>query len=107
MRELFGVAMLGVALVGSAAFAQDIAAKDLDLACAVTASAEIATTQKGTKEQEAAFTVLTFYLGRLSARDDKARWGAVVKGHIAEMREKARSEKVYRQCVDFYVSKME
>jgi hypothetical protein len=101
------VASICMLLVSGVAVAQDITAKDFDLACAVTASAEIATTQKGTKERDAAFTVFTFYLGRLSARDDKTFWGAVVKGRIAEMREKAKSESVYGRCMDFYVSKME
>jgi hypothetical protein len=99
------VALVCVLLLGGAAGAQT--AKDFDLSCAVVATAEIATNQKGTKERDVAFTVLSFYLGRLSARDDKTYWGAVIKGRIAELREGAKSESLYTSCMSFYTSKME
>lgn len=90
--------------LGGAASAQTD--KDFDLACAITASAEMATTQTGTRELDAAVAVFTFYLGRLTARDDKTFWATVVKGRIAELREQAKSQSLYHTCMNFYLSKM-
>jgi hypothetical protein len=98
------VALICMLLLGGAASAQTD--KDFDLACAITASAEMATTQKGTRELDAAVAVWTFYLGRLTARDDKTYWGAVIKGRIAELREQAKSQSLYHTCMDFYLLKM-
>ena len=82
-------------------------AKDFDFECAVVASAELATTQKGTPERHRAFSVFAFYLGRLSARDDTTYWGAAIKGRIAELREKARSPDLFGDCADFIRKKLE
>jgi hypothetical protein len=75
--------------------------QNFDLACAVAASAEIATTKPGTEERNTAFTVNVFFLGRLSGRDMFTSWSAVVKGRIAELREKAKSAETYGLCMDF------
>jgi hypothetical protein len=48
---------------------------------------------------------VAFYLGRLTGRDDKTIWNTVIKGRIAEMGEKAKSEKLYGKCIDFYTVK--
>jgi hypothetical protein len=50
--------------------------------------------------------VWTFYLGRLSARDDTINWNTLIKGKIAELREQARSKGLYSECMEFYSSKM-
>ena len=69
-------------LVGSStAVAQDISAKDFDLACAVTASAVVAS-PKGAVERDTAMWLWSFYLDRLSGRDDKTFWAMVIKGRL-------------------------
>jgi hypothetical protein len=95
-------------LVGSStAVAQDISAKDFDLACAVTASAVVASSPKGAVERDAAMWLWSFYLGRLSGRDDKTFWAMVIKGRLAELREKPiPKELLYGKCMEFYTAKM-
>src|SRR4029450_9116611 len=114
----FFVTSICALLVGSStAVAQDIsAAKEFDLACAVTASAVVAsspkgavadTTRKGAVERDAAMWLWSFYLGRLGARDDKTFWAVVIKGRLAELREKTKSKDLlYGKCMDFYTAKM-
>jgi hypothetical protein len=80
--------------------------KDVDLACAITAGAEMGASPKGSAEQSAALMVWTFYLGRLSARDDTTNWNTVIKGKVAELRERARPKELYSECMKFYSSKM-
>ena len=92
-------------LVSGSAVAQT--PQDLDVACAVTASAEIAIHPRGSAERDAAVIVWTFYLGRLTARDDRTFWSAVIKGRLAELRQRARSESLYLKCMDFYTAKIE
>ena len=55
--------------VSSTAIAQNISAEDFDLACAVTAGAVFGSNPKA--ERDASKMVWTFYLGRLTGRDDK------------------------------------
>src|SRR5262245_53071874 len=82
------VASIFALLVGSStAVAQDISAKDFDLACAVTASAVVASSPKGAAERDAAMWLWSFYLGRLSGRDDKTFWAMVSKGRLAALGE--------------------
>jgi hypothetical protein len=57
-------------------------------------------------EQNAATMIFAFYLGRLTARDDKTYWNDVIRGRIAEMRERARSITIYTRCTDFYISQI-
>ena len=88
------VASIFALLVGSStAVAQDISAKDFDLACAVTASAVVASSPKGAVERDSAMWLWSFYLGRLSGRDDKTFWAMVIKGRLAELREKLQQAK--------------
>jgi hypothetical protein len=87
-------------------FAQSATDQDFDLACAVTAAAEVATTAVGTDERNAAFTVNVYFLGRLSGRDSKTYWSAVVKGKIAELREKSKSPEMYGRCMDFLTKQL-
>ena len=87
--------------------ASDISPKDFDYACAITSGAEMGANPKGSEEQSAGFTMLVFYLGRLSARDDKTLWHAVTLGRVAELREKARSSDLFSSCMKFYLSKIQ
>jgi len=80
--------------------------KDFDLACAVSAGAEMGASSKGSADQSAALMVWTFYVGRLSARDDTTNWNTVIRGKVAELRDRARSKEVYSNCMKFYSSKM-
>jgi hypothetical protein len=101
------VASICLLVIGSStAIAQSISANDFDLACAVTASAVIGSSPMGRVERDAAVMVWTFYLGRLSGRDDKTAWGMVIKERLAEMRDKAKSKELYGKCVDFYTTKI-
>ena len=101
------IAVIGMLLADSStAITQSISAKDFDLACAVTASAVIGSSPMGRVERDAAVMVWTFYLGRLSGRDDKTAWGMVIKGRLAEMRDKAKSKELYGKCMDFYTTKI-
>jgi hypothetical protein len=89
------VASICALLVGSStAVAQDISVKDFDLACAVAASAVVASGPKGAVERDAAVWLWSFYLGRLSGRDDKTFWAMVIKGRLAELRDKPRSKEL-------------
>jgi hypothetical protein len=78
-----------------------------DLACAVVSAAEIATTAPGSAERNAAFQIQFFYLGRLSGRDDRTYWAAVVKGRLAELKAKAKSTDLYGSCAEFVTKKIE
>jgi hypothetical protein len=102
------VASICALLVGSStAVAQDIPAKDFDLACAVTASAVVASSPKGAVERDAAMWLWSFYLGRLSGRDDKTFWAMVIKGRLAELRENPKANELLNgKCMDFYTAKM-
>jgi hypothetical protein len=80
--------------------------QDFDLAFAVTSAAEVATTAPGSEERNAAFTVNVYFLGRLSGRDSKTYWSAVIKGKIAEMRDKSKSPEMYGRCMDFLTKQL-
>jgi hypothetical protein len=86
--------------------AQSLSQKDLDLSCAIASGAEMGANPKGTPEQSAATMIFAFYLGRLTARDDKTYWNDMIRGRIAEMRERARSMTIYTRCTDFYLSQI-
>jgi hypothetical protein len=75
--------------------------QDFDLACAVVSAAEIATTKAGSDEQNMALQIQFFYLGRLSGRDDRTYWAAVVKGRLAELKTKAKAPYLYGSCAAF------
>ena len=94
------------ALLAVSAHAQSVSPKDFDLSCAITSRAEMGANPKGSVEQSAALMTFTFYLGRLTARDEKTYWNDVIKGSVAELREKARLENVYTSCMNFYLSQI-
>src|SRR5450755_3720409 len=95
------LALAGCALLAVSARAQSVSPEEFDLSCAITSGAEMGAKPQGSAEQSAALMVFTFYLGRLTARDEKTSWNDVIKGRIAELREKARLENVYTSCMNF------
>jgi hypothetical protein len=103
--KAFVTSICALIALSSTAVAQNISAEDFDLACAVTAGTIFGSNPKGGAERDAAKMVWMFYLGRLSGRDDKTIWNTVIKGRIAEMGEKAKSEELYGKCIEFYTVK--
>ncbi len=81
------------------------APKEFDLACAVTTAAHMALF-KDHEARDVAYNMLSFYTGRLSGRDDKTVWSAVIAGRVAELREKAADTALFGDCTKFYLSKM-
>jgi len=81
--------------------------QDFDLACAVVSAAEIATTTVGSTERNMALQIQFFYLGRLTGRDDRTYWAAVVKGRLAELKTKAKAPDLYGSCAEFVTKKIE
>ena len=76
---------------------------DFDLACAITTGA-----QMNEDEQRAAATMPahSFYIGRLSARDDHTNWTIVVASRLAEKQWAEPSPQLLSKCLDFYASKL-
>jgi hypothetical protein len=52
-------------------------------------------------------TLFSFYLGRLSGRDDTKDWNAIARGRVAEWQQAARCPKMLERCSNFYISKIE
>jgi len=79
-----------------------------DLACAMVTGAEMGASQneKNSPRRDMAITIFTFYIGRLSGRDDSKDWNAIVRGHAVELQQQARSQKMFDTCLDFYTSKI-
>ena len=98
---------LVLAVASGAAVAAPATDQDFDLACAVVSAAEIATTNPGSAERNMAFQIRFFYLGRLSGRDDRTYWAAVVKGRLAELKTKAKSPDLFGSCAEFVTKKIE
>ncbi len=86
----------------------NLSPKDFDLACAVVAGAEMGASQneQNMPRRDMAVTIFTFYLGRLSGRDDSKDWNAIVRGRVAELQEAVRSQKLMDTCLNFYTSKI-
>jgi len=76
---------------------------DFDLVCAVTTAS-----QMNQDEQRAAATLPahTFYIGRLSAQDDRTNWTIVIASRLAENQWAAPSPQLLGKCLDFYASKL-
>ena len=53
------------------------------------------------------FQIQFFYLGRLSGRDDRTYWAAVVKGRLAELKTKAKALDLSGSCAEFVTKKSE
>ena len=75
---------------------------DFDLVCAITTGA-----QMNEDEQRAAATMpaFSFYIGPLSARDDRTNWTIVVGNRLAEKQWATPSPQLLGKCLDFYASK--
>jgi hypothetical protein len=113
MRSVLSLALSCFLIVENiAALAQsrpgNLSPGDFDLACAVVAGAEMGASQneQNIPRRDMAVTILTFYLGRLSGRDDTKDWNAIVRGRVAELQEAVRSRKLLDACLDFYISKI-
>jgi hypothetical protein len=115
MRSVVSLALLlGCFLIveNIAALAQsrpeNLSPGDFDLACAVVAGAEMGASQneQNIPRRDMGVTIFTFYLGRLSGRDDSKDWNAIVRGRVAELQETARSKKMLDACLDFYILKI-
>jgi hypothetical protein len=67
---------------GTAAARKSFTREDFDLACAMVAGAEMGASQneQNIPRRDMAVTIFTFYLGRLSGRDDSEDWNAIVRG---------------------------
>ena len=78
------VAVLFIFAVPLLAAAQSDKPKpDFDFVCAMTAGAQMSLKQDE-PQAAAAVAFFSFYLGRLSARDDSTDWTIVVQGRLAE-----------------------
>ena len=108
MRAAFlrSVLSLSLLLAWPALAANDLSPKDLDMVCAITSAAEMRTNSENSETQTAAATLWVFYLGRLTARDDRTDWSEVVLGRVDEMGDKARSHDLFASCMDFFSSKI-
>jgi hypothetical protein len=93
-------------LVSWPSVAANVSPKDFDLACAMTNGAVFGSEQETAEKRSAALQVWTFYIGRLTGRDDNTDWAAVALGRVAELKERARSDKLFSDCMDFYLSKI-
>jgi hypothetical protein len=86
----------------------NLSPKDFDFVCALVTGAEMGASENegNIPRRDMALTIFTFYLGRLSGRDDSKDWNAIVRGRAAEMQQRARSPKMLDSCEDFYISKI-
>ena len=57
-------------------------------------------------DQPAVVAFFSFYLGRLTARDDTTDWTIVVQGRLAERQWAAPVPQLLNTCLDFYQSKL-
>jgi hypothetical protein len=80
--------------------------QQFDLACAVVAGAKMGNdVNKGGDGN--LISLLAFYLGRLSARDDTKAWSKIALGRVAELQEKALDDSLLKSCISFYLTKMQ
>jgi hypothetical protein len=102
--------LLGSIATQAQSQSQNISSQDFDFACAVASGAEMGANknERNLQTAEMATTIFTFYIGRLSGRDnDTTDWNAVIRGRVAELHEKARSPQLFNSCANFYISKIE
>ena len=101
------IVVAGLLAFGLPAGAQTPNAKDVDLACAVAATIEAGKEPAPDADvRRIYFAMTSFYIGRLSARDDKARWTAIIGGRIAERHDQPNPPGLIASCVEFYKSKL-
>ncbi len=87
-------------------FAAAQSSQDSDLKCALTAAAEIGSSPRDSPHYNAAFSLYIFYVGRLSGRDDRSEWSAVVSKRLGELKQKAKSESSYVACMKLFNAKL-
>lgn len=106
MRIIIACALaLSLSLPSAALAVSKLGSKEFDLMCAI-ANTALLRKERGKEVEDAAFTLFTFYLGRLSARDDKTMWSTVVSSLAKTLPDAAPSGDVIARCRDFYTSKM-
>jgi hypothetical protein len=86
--------------------AQIATPSDFDLACAVIFSGEMGAHQSGTDENQSAWNVFSFYLGRLTARDDQTSWGPAIRNRFQELRDRSGPPETFIACTDLYKEKL-
>jgi hypothetical protein len=91
-------------LLSSGANAAPDKQQQFNLACAIVAGAKMGDTVNKTGDSSL-ITLLAFYLGRLSGRDDTKDWNKVALGRVAELQEKALDDGLLKACINFYVLK--
>jgi hypothetical protein len=104
--HLIRIVVAGLIASGVAARAQTPNAKDFDLSCAVVGVIEMAQAQSDTKAEQNYLAMTSFYLGRLTVRDDRAHWNAILQGRVAERHDQPNPPDVLMKCVDFYGKKL-
>jgi hypothetical protein len=75
---------------------------NFDLVCAITTAAQM---NQGEQIAAATMPAHSFYIGRLSARDDHTNWAIVIAGHLSEKEWATPSPQSLGKCLDFYASK--
>lgn len=107
-RASLVVGCVGWLLLGCVrAGASSVTDQQFDFACAINAAAEIGTSARGSEKWNAAMTLHTFYIGRLTARDEITHWVTVITGRVAEMRGRALSEELFLSCMHFFTQKIQ
>jgi hypothetical protein len=97
--------LLALALSSSANAADNKASPErVDLACAIVAGASLGKA-KNERGDTSLTALVSFYLGRLSARDDTKSWNKIALGRVAELQEKALDDRLLGSCIDFYIAK--
>ena len=90
-------------LWGAPVRAEDLTPKDLDVACAVGVSIELVQISNADSiEWWAAFSEFSFYLGRLTVRDNQANWRQIIKGRVAEGHNQRNSPETESACLDLF-----
>jgi len=105
--------MIFLALVGSTpAQAQSnrpqMSPKDFDFVCAVIGGQEMGAghNENNARKREVGGLVHSFYLGRLTGRDDTTEWQTLIGHRIARMKERPALPEVLSACYNFYSSKL-
>ena len=96
--------IVGFLISGAPASAETSDAENFDLACAVTGSAEIA--KDSSEETKRIYRpMINFYLGRLSIRNEKLPWSAMVDELVRDRLDKPALTDFLKECMDLYTRK--
>lgn len=104
------VALLFISLSVTATVAENVKVtpQDFDLSCASRSKIEADASKGGTTNRSVAIAAWSFYLGRLSARDEKTNWDMAVKNIVAATTpEQKKDAALYTSCTNFYAAKFE